>query len=47
MPETLTFTGYQMLTDSVTPGGILRVKVCFSGQHAQNPNLFVKAINPG
>jgi hypothetical protein len=44
--ETLTIKGYQLINDVLSPGDTLRLKVCFTGQHAENPNLFVKAINP-
>ena len=44
--ETLTISGYQLTSDALNPGGLLRLKVCFSGRHVENPNLFVKALNP-
>lgn len=43
---TLHLVGYQMLTDTAQPDGWMRLNLYMRSPNADNPYLFVKAINP-
>ncbi|MEO0562892.1 MAG: hypothetical protein AAF125_12350, partial [Chloroflexota bacterium] len=44
--ETITVYGYDLLTETVGPGGAIAVDLYFEGGHDENPALFITAQHP-